>query len=248
MFVFFMVMQDILEEFGLTNLEIKIYKMLLNHGASSVSDISQKTGIHRRNVYDCLERLIQKGLVGYMKENNTKVYSITHPKKLLDKIHQREKELNKVLPELIAKFNVVTDKKETLFFRGKEGLKQIFEDQIQTGKEVLVNATTTDVHKILRYFFPKYQVLRKEQKIHTRMIFDTSYRTKQSAMEIQKLPLCRVRYVKDFNKSPMSQYVYGDNVAIVVWSDDPIAILIRQKEIAQGFRENFELVWKMGQK
>jgi hypothetical protein len=32
----------------------------------------------------------------------------------------------------------------------------------------------------------------------------------------------------------------------VVWKEQPIAIVIKQKEIAQGFRENFEILWKIG--
>lgn len=239
-------MRDLLEQFGLTSLEIKVYKALLNFGANSAGDIAQKSGIHRRNVYDALQRLAQKGLVGYIKENNIKVYSITNPEYLQLRLERQEKELTKIMPELMAKFNRVTEKKETLFFRGKSGLKQVFDDQIQKGQEVLVNATTSSVSQVLKYFFPKYQQLRKENNIRTRMIFDKSYKTRQNSGLITKLPLCKVKYVKDFNKSPMSQYIYGDNVAIVVWSDNPIAILIRQKEIAKGFRENFELVWKLG--
>ena len=39
----------VLENFGLTKLEIKIYKMLMHEGSNSAGDISQKTAIHRRN-------------------------------------------------------------------------------------------------------------------------------------------------------------------------------------------------------
>jgi len=238
-------MREILEQFGLTQLEIKIYSALLNHGTIGAGEITEKTGVHRRNVYDALERLIQKGLVGYIKENNTKLFSITNPKNLALKLEQQKSELDQIMPELVAKFNTVTEKKETLFFRGKSGLRQIFEDQIQQKKEILVNATSVSVSKMLKYFFPKYQQLRKQNKISTRMIFDQSFKNKKDYEKIRKLPLCRARFIKDFNKSPMSQYIYGNSVAIVVWSENPVAILIRQKEIAQGFRQSFELVWKL---
>lgn len=237
-------MKNILEDFGLTNSEIKIYRMLLNYGTSNAGEISKKTGIHRRNVYDSLERLIHKGFVSYIKENNMKKFNITNPGIMSEEINRRQSELDKMMPELISKFNSVNEKKETLFFKGKTGLKLIFEDQIRSGNEILVNATSVKVSQILKYFFPKYQLLRKEHNIKTRMIFDAVYK-KANESEIKKLPLCRVRYIKDFNKSPMSQYIYGDNVALVVWSEDPIAILIRQKEVACGFRDSFEIMWKL---
>lgn len=239
-------MDEILEDLGLTKLEIKIYKMLLNEGSSLAGDISKRTGIHRRNVYDALERLIHKGLVGYIKENNTKKYSISDPQIVHNQLLAKQKEFEKALPEIIKKYNTITEKKETLFFRGKQGLKLIFDDQIKVGKEILVNATTAKVSDVLKYYFPKYQLLRKQNKIKIRMLFDASYQNNPREVEgILKLPLCEARFLKNFNKSPMSQYIYGDNVALVVWSENPIAILIRQKEIAEGFRDSFELMWKI---
>src|SRR3989344_7028786 len=138
-------MEQILHDLGLTTLEVNIYRILLNQGSISAGDISQKTGIHRRNVYDCLERLIQKGFVGYIKENNVKKYSITNPQRIKEKLDEKNKEFEQLMPELLSKFNAITEKKETLFFRGKEGLRQIFDDQISVGKEVLVNATPVKV-------------------------------------------------------------------------------------------------------
>lgn len=240
-------METLLAELGLTPLERAIYGMLLEHGSAGASTISQKTGIHRRNVYDCIERLIQKGLVGYIKENNRNVYSITNPETILHKLQQRERSFAALLPDLLHQYRAGTEKKETLFFRGKAGLKLIFEDQIREGKEVLVNATTTKVDQVLTHFFPKYQLLRKEHIIPTRMLFDAKHATLQNRKELAQLPLAKVRFIKEFNKSPMSQYLYGNNVAIVVWSNTPIAILIRQHAIAQGFRQNFEVLWRMAE-
>lgn len=238
-------MDHILRALGLTRLETRIYRMLLNQGASGVSDISRKTGIHRRNVYDSLERLGQKGLIAYIKENNRRVYSVTNPERIQEKLAQQQQEVSEALPDWLAKFHAVTEKKETLFYRGKAGLRLVFEDQIAEGKEVLVQATTTDVQKVLKHFFPRYQLLRKEKKIPTRMLFDASFASKQARSSIRKLPLAKVRFIQEFNKSPMSQYIYGDNVALVVWSEDPIAIVIRQKAVAEGFRANFEVLWNM---
>ena len=76
-------MEQILEELGLTQNEAKIYLCLVNKGQLSAGRITQFTAIHRRNVYDSLDRLIQKGIVGYIKENNLKLYTAANPKQLL---------------------------------------------------------------------------------------------------------------------------------------------------------------------
>ena len=68
----FSLVKTLLSELGLTENESTVYEMLLRDGPSLAGKITQKTGIHRRNVYDCLERLNKKGLVGFVKENNRK--------------------------------------------------------------------------------------------------------------------------------------------------------------------------------
>ncbi len=242
-------MREVLEDLGLTDSEIKIYSVLLDLGNGAVGEISKKSGIHRRNVYDCLSRLSEKGFVSYIVENGVKVYSVTNPKGILERLELRKKSFENLLPSLIERYNVDIGKSETLFFSGKSGVKSVFEDQIQVGEEILVNGTSVDVAEVLKYFFPQFSLRRKERKLKMRMIFDKDFSLRKSEVkELKKLPLCDFRFVENFNTSPMSQYIYGNNVAIIVWSSNPIAILIRQQEVAQGFRESFEIMWKLGKK
>lgn len=239
-------MDEILESLGLTKQEIKIYKVLLDNGPSLVGIIANKSEVHRRNIYDCLERLVKKGLVGYMKENNKKVYSVSNPKIILEKLEKRKENFENILPSILEKYNVEIEKKETLFFRGKEGLKQIFEDQLIVGEEILVNGANCDVDETLKFFFPRYNRIRKEKNIKCRMIFDKKFKDeKKLSSKLKEIPLSKIKFISNFNKSPTSQYIYGNNVAIVVWSENPLAILIRQKEIAQGFKDSFEIMWNI---
>ena len=235
--------EEILKALGLTELEIKIFKFLLISGPHQAGDISRKTGIHRRNAYDALERLIQKGLVSFIKENNKRVYEASDPKVVQEKLKQRTDEWTTLIPTLQAHMSSWDEKKETLFFRGTAGIKHIFLDQISVGKEVLVFATSKDVKNVVKHFLPKYQLLRKEKNIPTRMLLDTSAKA-DHAQTIKSLPLCKAKFLDNFNASHSSQYIYGNNVAFVVWGEEPFAILIRHEDIASSLRERFELLWK----
>ena len=64
----------ILEEVGLTPNESKVYLSLIELGSSSATQIIQKTGLHRAVVYDLLERLIEKGLVGHAIKGRKKFF------------------------------------------------------------------------------------------------------------------------------------------------------------------------------
>lgn len=231
-------MEEPLAIFGLTRAEAKIYLTLLRLGPSLAGITSRKSGIHRRNVYDALERLIEKGLVSYIVSNNRKYFSASDPDRLKGLLREKEERAEKVLPELRVLFSSVKEKQETLFFRGKDGLKTVFGDQIKTGKEVLILGASPEAQEILKFYLHWYTKKRLEKRIKIRLLYGFKYR------ERRKIPLAEIRYIKGVY-SPVATNVYGDNVAVILWKKErPLAILIRDKEIAQGYREYFELLWK----
>jgi hypothetical protein len=63
----------------ITEKELKVYETLLKVGASTVSGLSRKTGIDQRSVYDYLERLLSKGIVGQIKRNNKRLFLGLNP-------------------------------------------------------------------------------------------------------------------------------------------------------------------------
>jgi sugar-specific transcriptional regulator TrmB len=237
-------MEDILEELQLSPTEIKIYKLLISQGVLKAGDIARKIGAHRRNTYDGIERLISKGLVGYIKENNIKYFQATNPRIILQKLKEKYERFEEIVPSIEQELQRHEQKKETLFFRGKNGLKQVLLDVVSTGEEVCICATSEKVYNILTYFFPKIELLRKEKGIKQRMIFDVN--TPQETRDnLKTLSNTQVKFIKNFNSSKAGKYIYGDNVAIILWKEEPFVILIREAEIAKAFREEFELLWNL---
>ena len=133
---------QVLERFDLTKNETRVYISLLELGSAPAGKITEKTGIHRRNVYDSIERLVKKGLVGYVTKNNRKYFKAANPKHffyLLEKekeeTQRKEKEFRKILPKLILAQGLAKEKQKVTIFEGKKGLITILEDVIKTGKE-----------------------------------------------------------------------------------------------------------------
>jgi hypothetical protein len=44
--------------------------------------------------------------------------------------------------------------------------------------------------------------------------------------------------------SPNVIYVYGESVANVLWSEPPVAFAIKDKRIAESYRQYFKFIWK----
>lgn len=231
-----------LEELGLTAAESKIYLVLLQQGASLAGMISRNTGIHRRSVYDAIERLIQKGLVSYIKKNNRRYFEAASPERFLEILHKKEQDLQSIMPQLKLLQKMSSEKNETLFFRGKAGIKTVFDDQLVTGEEILILGASTKATEILEFYFPHYDRTRVKKKIKVRILFNETDRYHPS---LKKTPFAEIRFVPKAVVSDAAVHIYGRTVSIVVWRSDPIAILIREDMIAQGFRNYFEFLWKV---
>lgn len=236
-------MEELTETFGLTKLESKVYLTLLDLGPSLAGLITRKSGIHRRNVYDALERLIQKGLVGYIIKNNRKYFEAANPEKLLELLKEKEESIKSILPQLKSKYEQTFEKSETLFFKGKNGLKTVFEDQLSIKKEILILGASSLAREILKYYFHWYDKRRIKSKIKAKLLYN------ESARKDRKIRLAQIRYLPKDYHNPAAMNIYGDKVAIIHWSkDNPFVILIRDKEIAEGYRNYFNLLWNMAKR
>ncbi len=231
-----------LQDIGLTSAETRVYLAVLELGSSLAGEISKKTGMHRRSIYDAVERLLQKGLIAFVKKNNRKYFQADHPQKLLLQLKEKEHNLTALLPELALKYSLSKERQEASIFTGVQGLKAIFNDQIQEQKEILVFGASTDVNTILQYYLPHYENARIRHQIPVKIIYDESAR---NDIHLKKSQLLQVRFIPQAYRSPSSTNIYGDNVAILLWSDEPLAILIKNKRIAEAYRKFFALMWKI---
>lgn len=227
---------------GLTENEAIVYETLLELGPRPAGVVSRRTGLHRRVIYDVTDRLIKKGLIGYIVENGRKIFSASNPERFLEIIDEEKNQIQDILPSMMQIFNSQKEKQreDTLFFKGKEGLKSVFEDQLSCKSEILILGGSPIAYEILEYYFVWFDKKRVKQKIKTRILFDHDAKTKKN-----KIPLSEIRYLPEKYSSPLAINIYGDKVAIILWSkENPFAIVIKNKEISEGYKKYFEMMWK----
>ncbi len=228
-----------LKSIGLTSNEAKIYLMLIDISKSQAGVLSRKTGIHRRSIYDALDRLIEKGLVSYIMENDKRFYMPTDPQRIQDIIDQKRNDILDLMPTLHAKFMETKDKQQTFFYRGKEGIKTVFEDQIAIGKPVYIIGASHHANDHLQYYLPHYTDKRKNKKIKIYALY-------AGERHETKVPLSKVKYLPKEFSSLVSTNIYGDKAAIILWlPHDPVAIVINQPDIANTFKKYFDALWKI---
>ncbi|MCP3683006.1 MAG: hypothetical protein GY861_09975 [bacterium] len=246
--------KEVLVRLGLTKNEVKIYLALLNLGPSRAGKITEQTSIHRRNVYDCIERLIEKGLVSYIIENKKKFYRAASPQLLLrilkdkeDKLREDEANLNLVLPELMSMRRFGDYKHDANIFRGKEGLKAILEDILHTERENMIIGAESKAPKILKHYLKHFHGTRTKKKIVEKLIFNSNEKERKD--KLNKLPFTEARLMPKGHNPPVTVNIYGDKTALITWSEEePFGVLIENAVIARGFRDYFKILWEISSK
>jgi hypothetical protein len=170
------------------------------------------------------------------------LFEAVSPNRFLDVLKEKESVVRDFLPDMLDLYGKTKEKQETNFYKGKAGLKTVFEDQISEGKEILILGASPQAYEILQFYFKWFDKRRKKARIKTRIIFNKTDKK-------LKIPLADIRYLPQKYSSPLAVNVYGDKVAIILWSkENPWAILINQKEIADGYKKYFELMWRIAKK
>ena len=230
---------------GLTSNETKVYLTLLDLGTAQAGQITEKSGIHRRNVYDSLSRLMEKGLLSFVIVNNNKMFSPVNPKRFLEIIDEKKFELESLkekfeeaIPELELK-SKMQEKHDVRFYKGAEGLKTVFEDIIRTGQDY-IGYGPGELEKVLKHYLTYFIKKRASAKIKVRLIYNEDARNR-----IRKTPLSEVRFIPEEYSSRAALRIYGDKVALLLLSEqEPLAIVIKNKAISDGYRKYFEVMWK----
>ena len=236
---------EILEELGLTRTEIKIYLVLLELGSSSAGAILEKSKLPNSTVHRDLNSLIESGLVNFILEGKRKIYQATNPMHFFSFIEEKKRKFEEILPGLKEKQKRAVKEEFASVYKGIRGIKEVYSIMINAGgKEYNTFGGGPITSEIMSFtWWLNLHKRRIANKLPSRQVFDESVR--KGGKEIAKNPLTKIRYVdKDFAQF-QETIIVGDFVAIAVFSDNPYAFLIKDKNVAESYKKYFELLWKI---
>jgi HTH-type transcriptional regulator, sugar sensing transcriptional regulator len=231
----------LLQEVGLTINESKIYLALLEIGQSLAGTIAEKAKIHRRNVYDSLERLIEKGLVHHIIKSNRKYYEAVSPEKILDLLKEKLNFASLALPELMQKYKHSKSKQEVGVLQGMGGMKTFFEDIIKEKRDLFAIASSGKSFFHLKFFMLSWTKRINQLNLKIKVLWNNNTQNKE---EFKNLKNVESKTLPKNFSTPTQLFLYGEKSAILIWSEEPLCILIKSKEISLGFKKYFDFMWK----
>ena len=227
---------EALEGLGLTPNEAKLYLLLAKAGRMKASELSARSGLQRRTVYDTLQQLGKKGLAGKAEMGGVTVFSPSPPSSLLSLLEEKRDSVEKILPRLSETFEAEERAGASVLY-GTSGIKTVLEDILALRAEYCVYYGQLQIFDYLPKFFQIFNEKRKRLGIRAKYILlDVPKARERSAL----IPLAEFRFVDPSVLSAGVWWVYADRLVLFILQKEPITIIIRNAELAKTFRRTFD--------
>ena len=247
--------QETLQLLGLSPNEAKIYETLVEKGESSVGDISVDAKVHRRNVYDSIQRLIEKGLCFEVFSKGENHYNAVDPGKLSELIAEKQEKLNLILPSLQKKFHAGSSTEEVYIYKGLEGQKNIFRDMLRVGKDSYFIGAKGG------WFDPRLEQARNaffkeanRKGLKFIQLFEHEVKTTMPNFPKHFPGKLEYRFLPKEFATNSAIHVFGDYVVtysglpIGKINEDTVFFVLHSKQLAESYRTWFRYMWQQSEK
>ena len=251
--------KDLFTSLGLSQNEALVYEYLLKNGNSPAADIIKKTPLKRGVIYNALESLIKKDLIGEQRVSSggqqgakkISQFSPNHPQKLeayleneKKKIAETEKTLNANFSAILSDFNLVSGKPGVKFYEGLEGIKKVTEVSLTAKSTIYSYADIEAIEKYVSAINRDY--VRKREKLNIKkrgIVIDSPFT--RNFLKDYYLDITDTKFI-DHKLFPFNtvMQIYDDKISYITLSEkNMIGILIEDKNISQMHKSLFEFAW-----
>jgi len=235
----------ILSQLGLSEHASKIYIALLEWWSSSLSQITEATGLQRVQIYRTLPVLLDRGFIFVIQKWKRKIYSPASPDILKSEYKELQKNTFHVLDELSETYRNSENQTNIVFGEGKKAIENVYHDVLSTlPKGWMFYRISSEVNsqEIFDTYLPKDYRRDRDKKWIERMII---YSDKTAALKQKKLER-EMRTidsrVMQFDDNIMFT-IYGDKLSLIDFNKET-AIIIESPEMARFQEKVFRLLFK----
>ena len=245
---------EILRKLGLGDSEMRVYLSLLQLGQTTTGPLIKKAAIPSSKIYQILDSLIEKGLVGCIVHGGTKRFRANRPiilRHLLDLKEQEleglRKELGQALPSLEAEYCARKQRYEVELLEGTRGIKAVYDialDQLKHGEEMYTIGYPRLASELFNAYFKEYHKKLAKKGLLAKILYDydTLFGKKRELRSHAEQ-----RYLPKLIRTPAFINIFNEYVGIMVVTEkQKLSILIKNKEVADSYIQYFNLIWKLG--
>ena len=128
--------------------------------------------------------------------------------------------------------------------KGFQSARSEFISDLKNGDEYVVFGSQVPLQEIYKNSIIKFNEDNKKRGIKTRLIYNTKFR------DIKKLYIkysnAQVRFIENF--LPSSIAISKSKILLMAYGENPIQVLIKNKELAYSHKTFFESMWSIAKK
>jgi sugar-specific transcriptional regulator TrmB len=240
--------KDFRQELGISDLQKDCYLRLVQGGPMTTALLAEKLKQKRTTVHMALDKLAELGLV--IKAASSKNWQAENPVALKTLLNQRQEQVRRSvaslqasLPSLVTRFRLSHQQPGVVHIEGLNGIKQLYDEIIRIGKEVLILPSEHDRDNARTAQAIDAQILRQQLAgISVRAIYPLPQSTEDDLGTLQKKGVS----IRHFGEQVFEAQtiVFGDNVALSTFKESMYTTIITSPEIAQSYRSIFENMWQ----
>ena len=245
---------ELVQKAGLTKPQASVYMTLVQSGALTPTEIAEQTGETRTNTYALLSKLeglhlvrnIGQKTARYQAENPANLEILAEKRRKL--VSKNEQEMKGGMSALLDMFYAHNEAPGSRTLTGREGVKEVHRDVINTGETVYLIRTPFDskYDDLIGLFREK----RAAKEIKTIALTPAMPHAKQYMMDgtDEKYLFERTMMPEDAYQSPVEIMIYGKKVALIAYGEAETITIITSPLIAAAFREIFLMLQDYWQK
>lgn len=245
---------SLLQPFGLTQAEARVYLVLLENGVLSALSISRKLNMGRTKVYRILDTLLAHGLISNQYDEVGFKFRAEPPEKFTLLVNTKKAEaelLAENLPQiqeaLLLRMGSAETGSKVQYYKGQKGLSQVNWHLLEAqGEFVSFEVDTADIYLAQEEAEELRQELVRHQ-IKCRNIYNKVHLSPFTKVRELVRKWWQVRYINpEVFKIQTDVFIYNDVYAMChyVGAGDVFCVEIYNEKLATMQKQLFELVWK----
>lgn len=244
-----MILEDHLQQFGLTPKQSLVYLAALKLGTTTPIAIAVTARLNRSTTYVILRELAEQGLIMQSERSNKKTFTAVPPERLVSLMEFRAKQYTqmadkarKILPELKSIMNNDVKTPKVQIYEGKKGIQSAYEDTLTSSETIKAYASVDDSENTLPGYFPDYYKRRTKKKIHIDAIFPKTQMAIALHKRDQQENRTSLLVPPDMYQFSPEINIYDDKIAFFSWRDQ-FAMIIASESLAEAQKKIFSLAW-----
>lgn len=250
-----MALMSIQEQFAATGMsarETDVYLACLQHGPETVAAIARLSGQKRSTVAYTAERLLKQNLLRLSKRGQRTVFDAQPPKRLVTMLHERERDVEALLPKLEAMRGKGMQAAQFRVHEGEDSVRALYREvfaHIAGGGDAVFIAAVGDLQRHMPDVLPMYtRMMRRLPTPNVREIFLDDAAGRRWVREFRTRKINHPVRLLDPNYPIANDLVvFGEKAALFSFAGLPSAVVIENADIARTMRTLIDCAWTAAQ-